>query len=110
MNSLSNKKILVVICGGISAYKSLELIRGLKKKKVKIPKYTIHKKMNQEIMNILKEHLDNMTNPYDDKKMSKRIFDCLNKSYKESQTIHHEYILTDLKKIKHKIHKNSYNS
>ncbi len=36
MNSLSNKKILVVICGGISAYKSLELIRGLKKKQVEI--------------------------------------------------------------------------
>ena len=36
MNSLPNKKILVVICGGISAYKSLELIRGLKKKEVEI--------------------------------------------------------------------------
>ena len=36
MNSLSNKKMLVVICGGISAYKSLELIRGLKKKQVEI--------------------------------------------------------------------------
>jgi phosphopantothenoylcysteine decarboxylase/phosphopantothenate--cysteine ligase len=36
MNILSNKKILVVICGGISAYKSLELIRGLKKKQVEI--------------------------------------------------------------------------
>ena len=36
MNSLSNRKILVVICGGISAYKSLELIRGLKKKQVEI--------------------------------------------------------------------------
>ena len=36
MNSLINKKILVVICGGISAYKSLELIRGLKKKQVEI--------------------------------------------------------------------------
>ena len=36
MNSLSNKKILIVICGGISAYKSLELIRGLKKKQVEI--------------------------------------------------------------------------
>ena len=36
MNSLLNKKILVVICGGISAYKSLELIRGLKKKQVEI--------------------------------------------------------------------------
>ncbi len=36
MNSLLNKKILVVICGGISAYKSLELIRSLKKKQVEI--------------------------------------------------------------------------
>ena len=31
MNSLLEKKILLVICGGISAYKSLELIRLLKK-------------------------------------------------------------------------------
>ncbi|MDC3145613.1 bifunctional phosphopantothenoylcysteine decarboxylase/phosphopantothenate--cysteine ligase CoaBC [Candidatus Pelagibacter sp.] len=31
-----NKKILIVICGGISAYKSLELIRALKKKQVEI--------------------------------------------------------------------------
>ena len=31
MNNLSNKKILLIICGGISAYKSLELIRLLKK-------------------------------------------------------------------------------
>ena len=36
MNVLNNKKILVVICGGISAYKSLELIRGLKKNQVEI--------------------------------------------------------------------------
>ena len=32
MNNLSNKKILLIICGGIAAYKSLELIRLLKKK------------------------------------------------------------------------------
>jgi len=31
MKSLLNKKILLIICGGISAYKSLELIRLLKK-------------------------------------------------------------------------------
>ena len=36
MNSLLNKKILIIICGSISAYKSLELIRGLKKKQVEI--------------------------------------------------------------------------
>ena len=32
MKNLIGKKILLVICGGISAYKSLEIIRGLKKK------------------------------------------------------------------------------
>ncbi len=32
MNNLSDKKILLIICGGISAYKSLEIIRLLKKK------------------------------------------------------------------------------
>jgi len=31
MNNLSGKKILLIICGGISAYKSLELIRLFKK-------------------------------------------------------------------------------
>ena len=36
MNHLLNKKILLVICGGISAYKSLELIRLLKKRGAKI--------------------------------------------------------------------------
>ena len=32
MNFLESKKILLIICGGIAAYKSLELIRILKKK------------------------------------------------------------------------------
>ena len=36
MNNLSKKKILLIICGGISAYKSLELIRLLKKHDAKI--------------------------------------------------------------------------
>ena len=36
MNNLSQKKILLIICGGVSAYKSLELIRLLKKKDVEI--------------------------------------------------------------------------
>ena len=34
MNNLSNKKILLIICGGIAAYKSLEIIRLLKKSSV----------------------------------------------------------------------------
>jgi len=36
MNSLLKKKILLIICGGISAYKSLEVIRILKKKGAKV--------------------------------------------------------------------------
>jgi phosphopantothenoylcysteine decarboxylase/phosphopantothenate--cysteine ligase len=36
MNSLLKKKILLIICGGISAYKSLELIRLLKKQGIQV--------------------------------------------------------------------------
>ncbi len=36
MNNLLEKKILLIICGGISAYKSLEVIRILKKKGAKV--------------------------------------------------------------------------
>ena len=36
MEVLKNKKILLIICGGISAYKSLELIRLLKKRDMKV--------------------------------------------------------------------------
>jgi len=36
MNNLFEKKILLIICGGISAYKSLELIRSFKKRGAKI--------------------------------------------------------------------------
>ncbi|MDA7704820.1 hypothetical protein N8794_04240 [Candidatus Pelagibacter sp.] len=45
MNNLSERKILLIICGGISAYKSLELIRSLKKlgAKVKINQTKLQK-------------------------------------------------------------------
>ena len=36
MNDLANKKILFIICGGVSAYKSLETIRLFKKKNAEI--------------------------------------------------------------------------
>ncbi|MDC1112455.1 bifunctional phosphopantothenoylcysteine decarboxylase/phosphopantothenate--cysteine ligase CoaBC [Candidatus Pelagibacter sp.] len=36
MNNLTNKKILFIICGGISAYKSLEVIRLFKKNNAEI--------------------------------------------------------------------------
>ena len=36
MNNLTQRKILLIICGGISAYKSLELIRLLKKQGIEV--------------------------------------------------------------------------
>ena len=36
MIDLSNKRILLIICGGISAYKSLEIIRSLKKSNAQV--------------------------------------------------------------------------
>jgi len=36
MSNLLEKKILLIICGGISAYKSLEVIRSLKKRGAKV--------------------------------------------------------------------------
>ena len=36
MTSLKNKKILLIICGGIACYKALDLIRRLQEKKAKI--------------------------------------------------------------------------
>ena len=36
MKNLYNKKILLIICGGIAAYKALELIRILKKNKCQV--------------------------------------------------------------------------
>ena len=36
MKNLKDKKILLIICGGISAYKSLELIRLLKKQQMTV--------------------------------------------------------------------------
>ncbi len=36
MENLTDKKVLLIICGGIAAYKSLEIIRGLKKINFKV--------------------------------------------------------------------------
>lgn len=36
MNYLNRKKVLIIICGGIAAYKSLELIRLLKKNSIEV--------------------------------------------------------------------------
>jgi len=64
MDNLLNKKILLVICGGISAYKSLEIIRGLKKRKVQIK--TILTKSAKEFVTPLSVSSLSQEKVYDD--------------------------------------------
>jgi phosphopantothenoylcysteine decarboxylase / phosphopantothenate---cysteine ligase len=70
--TLKNKKILIVIGGGISAYKSLDLIRLLKKKDVEIK--TILTKSGKEFVTSLSLASLSGSKPYED------IFDVNNES------------------------------
>jgi len=70
--SLNNKKILLIIGGGISAYKSLDLIRLLKKNNVQIK--TILTKSGKEFVTPLSVASLSKNKPYDD------IFDVNNDS------------------------------
>tara|TARA_B100001250_G_scaffold327737_1_gene292032 strand:+ start:241 stop:1440 length:1200 start_codon:yes stop_codon:yes gene_type:complete len=72
MDNLLNKKILLVICGGISAYKSLEIIRGLKKRNAQIK--TILTKSAKEFVTPLSITSLSQEKIYDD------IFDIENES------------------------------
>ena len=64
MNNLLNKKILLVICGGISAYKSLEVIRLLKKKGAQVK--TILTKSSKEFVTPLSVASLSKEKVYDD--------------------------------------------
>ena len=64
MNNLSQKKILLVICGGISAYKSLELIRLLKKQSAEVK--TILTKSAKEFVTPLSVSSLSQEKVYDD--------------------------------------------
>ena len=70
--TLKNKKILIVVGGGISAYKSLDLIRLLKKKNVEIK--TILTKSGKEFVTSLSLASLAGSKPYED------IFDVNNES------------------------------
>ena len=74
MNNLSQRKILLIICGGISAYKSLELIRLLKKRGATIK--TILTKSAKEFVTPLsiaslsqEKVYDDLFNPEDESEM-----------------------------------------
>jgi len=64
MINLLNKKILLIICGGISAYKSLEIIRGLKKRNAQIK--TILTKSAKEFVTPLSVSSLSQEKVYDD--------------------------------------------
>ena len=64
MNNLLEKKILLVICGGISAYKSLELIRSFKKKGARVK--TILTKSAKEFVTPLSVSSLSQEKVYDD--------------------------------------------
>jgi len=64
MNNLLEKKVLLIICGGISAYKSLEIIRLLKKKGAKIK--TILTKSAKEFVTSLSVASLSQEKVYDD--------------------------------------------
>ena len=64
MNNLLEKKILLIICGGISAYKSLEIIRLLKKKGAKVK--TILTKSAKEFVTSLSVASLSQEKVYDD--------------------------------------------
>ena len=64
MNNLLKRKILLIICGGISAYKSLELIRLLKKQGVEVK--TILTKSAKEFVTVLSVSSLSQGKVYDD--------------------------------------------
>ncbi len=64
MSNIEDKKILLIICGGISAYKSLEIIRLLKKKGARIK--TILTKSAKEFVTALSVASLSQEKVYDD--------------------------------------------
>ncbi len=73
MSILLNKKILLIICGGISAYKSLEVIRLLKKRGAQVK--TILTKSSKEFITPLSVASLSKEKVYDD------MFDSANETY-----------------------------
>ncbi|NQW07689.1 MAG: bifunctional phosphopantothenoylcysteine decarboxylase/phosphopantothenate--cysteine ligase CoaBC [Candidatus Pelagibacter sp.] len=76
MNSLSQKKILLIICGGISAYKSLELIR-------------LFKKQGSEVKTILTKSAKEFITPLSVASLSQeKVYDDLFNAENESEMDH----------------------
>jgi len=76
MNNLSQRKILLIICGGISAYKSLELIR-------------LFKKQNAEVKTILTKNAKEFVTPLSVASLSQgKVYDDLFNAENEAEMDH----------------------
>ncbi len=76
MKDLLDKKVLLIICGGIAAYKSLEIIRSLKKK-------------NFEVKSILTKSAKNFVTPLSVASLSKeKVYDDIFNTENESEMDH----------------------
>jgi len=76
MNNLSQRKILLIICGGISAYKSLELIR-------------LMKKQGAEVKTILTKNAKEFVTPLSVASLSKeKVYDDLFNAENEAEMDH----------------------
>tara|TARA_B100001250_G_scaffold76388_1_gene62582 strand:+ start:287 stop:1486 length:1200 start_codon:yes stop_codon:yes gene_type:complete len=76
MKNLLDKKVLLIICGGIAAYKSLEIIRSLKKK-------------NFEVKSILTKSAKNFVTPLSVASLSKeKVYDDIFNTENESEMDH----------------------
>ena len=66
------------------------------KKNIKPRKMVIDNTMNDEIVDILKKYLNKMDVSYQDMVLSKKIYERISSSYKESSRLHHDYSVTDM--------------
>ena len=97
-NFLENKKILLIVSGGIASYKSLDLIRRLQEKKVKIDcilTESAKKFINPIIKNLQRKDI-NITGPYsaDSLLVNQNIdkFDCFIFIYHDQALIPFKFI------------------
>lgn len=62
-------------------------------------KSIISNKMNNELMSLLRTHVDSMNINFEDKKLTKYIYESIKNAKKESKNIHHDYSVRDFRYV-----------
>jgi len=65
------------------------------RKKQQHSKSIISNKMNNELMGLLRTHVESMNINFEDKKLTKYIYENIKNAKKESKDIHHDYFIRD---------------